>query len=112
VQLDGAGTHVVWDLGLAGKHAAIAAAAGGQWERAERHLDEAAERAEAIGDRLDTADLLRWRAQARLWRNAAGDRAEARAFAEAAREAYAAIGMKRHVEVAEALLAAAVGESA
>ena len=111
VQLDGAGTHVVWDLGLAGKHAAIAAAAGGQWERAERHFDEAAERAEAIGDRLDTADLLRWRAQARLWRNAAGDRAEARAFAEAAREAYAAIGMKRHVEVAEALLAAAVDSS-
>ena len=65
-----------------------------------------------FADRLDTADLLRWRAQARLWRNAAGDRAEARAFAEAAREAYAAIGMKRHVEVAEALLAAAVGESA
>jgi tetratricopeptide (TPR) repeat protein len=104
VQLDRAGTHIVWDLGLAEKHAAIAAAAGGQWERAEQHFDAATTRAEAIGDRLDGAELLRWRAQARLWRNAPGDRAAAVALAGAARDAYAAIGMQRHVGLAEALL--------
>jgi tetratricopeptide (TPR) repeat protein len=104
VQLDRAGTHVVWDLGLAEKHAAIAAAAGGQWDRAERHFDAAAARAEAIGDRLDLAELLRWRAQSRLWRDAPGDRAEAATLATAARDAYAGIGMKRHTGLADALL--------
>ncbi|MGD8680607.1 MAG: AAA family ATPase [Lysobacterales bacterium] len=104
VQLVQAGTHVVWCLGMAEKHAAIAAAAGGQWDRAEQHFDAAAERAEAIGNRVDGAELLRWRAQARLWRDGPGDRAEAAALAEAAREAYAAIGMKRHIGLAEALL--------
>jgi tetratricopeptide (TPR) repeat protein len=104
VQLARAGTHIVWDLGLAEKHAAIAAAAGGQWDRAERHFDAATARAEAIGDRLDGAELLRWRAQSRLWRDGPGDRAEAAALAGAARDAYAVIGMRRHVAQAEALL--------
>ena len=104
VQLDRAGTHIVWDLGLAEKHAAIAAAAGGHWERAERHFDAATARAESIGDRLDAAELLRWQAQARLWRDGPGDRAEATALAGAAQEAYAAIGMQRHIGLAEVLL--------
>ncbi len=103
VQLERAGTHIVWGLGMAEKHAAIAAAAGGQWDRAERHFDAATARAEAIGDRLDGAELLRWRAQARHWRGAPGDREQAMALAQSARDGYAAIGMKRHVELAEAL---------
>jgi hypothetical protein len=94
----------VWDLGLAEKHAAIAAAAGGQWDLAEQHFNAAGARAEAIGDRVDAAELLRWRAQARLWRDAPGDRAEAATLAGAARDAYSAIGMLRHVGLAEALL--------
>ncbi len=76
---------------------------GGQWDLAERHFDASTARAEAIGDRLDGAELLRWRAQARLWRDAPGDRAEAAALAGAACEAYAAIGMQRHVGLAKAL---------
>ena len=88
---------------MAEKHAAIAAAAGKQWDLAEGHFDAATARAEAIGDRLDGAELLRWRAQARLWRDAPGDRSEAAALAQAARDAYAAIGMTRHVGIAEAL---------
>ena len=103
VQLDRAGTHVVWDLGLAEKHAAIAAAAGGEWDRAEMHFDSATARAEAIGDRMDGAELLRWRAQARCWRDGSGDRAEAAVLAEAACEAYSAIGMRRHAGLAKAL---------
>lgn len=106
VELGRAGTHIVWDLGLAEKHAAIAAAAAGYWDRAEQHFEAATVRAESIRDRLDVAELLRWRAQARLWRDAPGDRQEAAALARAAREAYASIGMKRHVRVAEALLVA------
>jgi tetratricopeptide (TPR) repeat protein len=104
VQLDAAGTHVVWDLGLAEKHAAIAAAAGGHWDRAERHFDAATARAESIDNRLDQAELLRWRAQARLWRGGTGDRAEAADLAQAAREAYLACGMRGHVELADRLL--------
>jgi hypothetical protein len=104
VQLDAAGTHVVWDLGLAEKHAAIAAAAGGHWDRAERHFNAAAARAESIGDQLDQAELLRWRAQARLWRGGAGDRAEAADLAQAARKAYRACGMRGHVGLADRLV--------
>jgi tetratricopeptide (TPR) repeat protein len=104
VQLEQAGSHVLWSFGLAATQAAIAAAAGGHWDLAERHFDAAAARAESIGDLLDQAELLRWRAQARLWRDAAGDRAEAAALAEAARDAYAALGMKRHVGLAENLV--------
>ena len=102
VQLDAAGTHVVWNLGLAEKHAAIAAAAGGHWDRAERHFNAATARAETIGDRLDLAELLRWRAQARLWRGGAS--AEAAGLAQAAREAYLACGMRGHVNLADRLL--------
>lgn len=107
VQLDQAGSHIVWVLGLAEKHAAIAASAGGHWDRAEQHFDAAAARAQAIGDRLDLAELLRWRAQARLWRDHSGDRQRAAALAKASQEAYAAIGMKGHVGLAGALLSAA-----
>lgn len=104
VQLDQAGTHIVWGLGLAEKHAAIAAAAGGHWDRADQHFDAATARAESIADRLGQAELLRWRAQARLWRGGDGDREQAAELAEAARDAYTAIGMKRHIGVAERLL--------
>jgi hypothetical protein len=103
VQLERAGSHVVWGLGLTEKHAAIAAAAGGHWDRADRHFDAATARAKSIGDRLDQAELLRWRAQARLWRGAKDDRAEAVALAGAAHGAYAAIGMSRHAGLAEKL---------
>jgi len=106
VQLDAVGTHIVWDLGLVEKHSAIAAAAGAHWDRAERHFDAATARAESIGDRLDLAELLRWRAQARLWRGGPGDRQRAETLAEAAREAYAALGMKQHIGMAEDLLRA------
>jgi tetratricopeptide (TPR) repeat protein len=104
VQLEQMGSHVVWSLGLTGKHAAIAAAAGGQWERARRHFDESMARAEAMGNRVETAELLRWQAQAKLWRNGPGDGQRATELAEAAREAYTAIGMSRHVGMVEALL--------
>jgi tetratricopeptide (TPR) repeat protein len=103
-QLEQRGSHIVWSLGLAGKHAAIAAAAGGQWELAERHFDESTARAEAMGNRVEAAELLRWRAQTQLWRDGPGDRKRAAAFAGAAWEAYAAIGMKGHLGIAEVLL--------
>ena len=103
-QLDKAGTHIVWGFGLAEKHAAIAAAAGSHWDRAEQHFDAALARAATMGNRVEHAELLRWRAQARLWRGADGDLAQAAALAGEAREAYAAIGMRRHVALADALL--------
>lgn len=103
VQLLQVGSHVVWGLGLTEKLAAIAAAAGADWDRAERHFDAATARAEAIGSRLDLAELLRWRALGRLWRGDDGDREEATALAKAAQEAYTKIGMKEHVGLAKAL---------
>lgn len=104
VQLDSVGTHVVWQLGLAEKHAAIAAAAGGQWELAERHFGAATARAEAIRARLEQAELLRWRAHAALWRETGDGRDQAAEFARRARDAYAAIGMSAHIGLAEGLL--------
>jgi hypothetical protein len=111
VQLGEAGTRVVWTLGLAEKHAGIAAAAAGRWETAERHFRTAAEQADGMGHVLELAELPRWRAQMLLWRSGAGDLEKARSLLGEARAAYAAIGMGRHLEVVDGLLARAAGRS-
>ncbi|MBT8048274.1 MAG: AAA family ATPase [Gammaproteobacteria bacterium] len=104
VQLDQAGTHVVVNLGLARKFAGIAAAAGGDWALAEKHFDTAEEKAEKMGNVLELAELLRWRAQMLLWRDEAGDRERARETLTQAHSAYREIGMTRHVGIADDLL--------
>ncbi|HEY5775433.1 MAG TPA: AAA family ATPase [Xanthomonadales bacterium] len=110
VQLSEAGSRVVINLGLAEKLAGIAAAADANWPLAEQHFDTATAQAEGMGNVLELAELLRWRAQTLLWRNAAGDRDLARKLLTRAGESYAAIGMKQHVAVADGLMPAAKGQ--
>ena len=103
VQLDEDGAHVVWNKGLTERHAAIAAAAGGHWDLAEKHFTGAEERAHRGGHRLELAELTRWRAQALLWRDQPGDREQARELVAVAGRAYRALGMHRHVGLTESM---------
>lgn len=105
VQLGGAGTHVVMNLGLAERHAGIAAAAGGEWARAGHHFDIATHQAETMKYAMELAELPRWRAQMLLWRNQPGDREQAHRLLSQAQAAYGALGMRRHVTLAEAMAA-------
>lgn len=105
IQLSEAGTHVVWNLGLAQRHAGVAAAAAGDWDGAEEHFDAARTQAMDIGYRMELAELLRWRAQMLLWRAENGDTEKARALLDEAHAAYDDIGMKRHSRIAESLRA-------
>jgi hypothetical protein len=101
VQLDEDGTHIVWSKGLTERYAAIAAAAGGHWDLAGKHFASAEGRAQGGNDRLELAELTRWRAQMLLWRDEAGDRAQARELAAVAGRAYREMGMTRHVGLTE-----------
>jgi tetratricopeptide (TPR) repeat protein len=87
--------------------AGIAAAAGGHWERAERHFGAATETAERLGLRTELAELLRFRAWMHLWRNGDNDHGSARRMLAEAVAEYEAMGMPRHVEVTRELLAKA-----
>jgi tetratricopeptide (TPR) repeat protein len=104
VQLDKAGSHVLMNLGLAQKHAGIAAAAGGEWSLAGQHFDASEEQARGMENVLELAELLRWRAQMLLWRDDKDDREGARELLVQAQFAYRDLGMTRHVGVAEDLL--------
>ena len=91
------------NLGLSERHAGIAAAAGGDWTAAERHFEAATRRAESLQYALELAELPRWRAQMLLWRGQRDDRQRAAELLRAAREAYAALAMPRHVAIADAM---------
>jgi tetratricopeptide (TPR) repeat protein len=112
VQLDEDGTHIAWNKGLSERHAAVAAAAGGQWERAETHFAGAEAKAAAAGNRLEQAEILRWRAQMLLWRNAPNDIVQALEQLALAARAYCELGMQRHVGLAEQMTLQALGETA
>ncbi|MEJ2534990.1 MAG: arginase family protein, partial [Gammaproteobacteria bacterium] len=110
VQLDEDGTHVVWNKGLAQRHAAIAAAAGGRWEVAEGHFAKAEALARDAGMRLELAELTRWRAQMLLWRDGPGDREQARELAAEAGRAYRELRMPRHVALTEGMTVTSLSE--
>jgi tetratricopeptide (TPR) repeat protein len=84
--------------------AGIAAAAGGQWERAEQHFETALRQAEEIPFRCEQAEARRWFAHMLLDRDAPGDAARARRYLDEAIVIYRQIGMPKHVELAAGLL--------
>jgi len=85
--------------------AGVAAAAGGHWETAEDHFRRGLDLAEALPHRLDQADIRRLYARMLADRDGAGDRALAcRLLAEAA-ALYGEIGMPRHLDLAQTMLA-------
>jgi tetratricopeptide (TPR) repeat protein len=83
---------------------AAAAAAGGDWDRAEEHFVEAIRLAEELPIVTEQADARRLFARMLRHRDAVGDRERARGFLGEAIAIYEKVGMPRHVEMSEAML--------
>jgi tetratricopeptide (TPR) repeat protein/predicted Ser/Thr protein kinase len=101
-----------WVLSFAGfqqfkKAAAIAAAAIGEYVEAEAFFSDALDEVERIPIKLEQPEVRRWFAKMLIARNASGDRPRARELLEEAIDAYRALGMPRHLEMAKELLASA-----
>src|SRR5580704_9425053 len=100
------GPVVLWPIfRLTHTIAGIAASAGRQWKTAEEHFQIAMQLAESLPDRLEQAEIRRFHAMMLIDRDAPGDRVRARTLLGEASESYTQIGMPRHVEMTEALLA-------
>lgn len=87
-------------------YAGLAAAAGAEWETAERHFDTALRQAHDFPSTIGQPETRRWYAWMLLDRDAPGDREKARTLLNEAIELYQAIGMPKHVEIAERMLKA------
>ncbi len=92
-----------WDARLLETIAGIAAAAGRNWETAERHFETAIAVAEALPHAIEAADVRRFYAQMLAERGADGDRDRARALITDAVDRYRRLGMPRHASMTEAL---------
>ena len=84
--------------------AAIAAACGAEWDRAARHFETALRQAQEVPNRIAQPEIRRWFAWMLLDRDAPGDREKPRTLLNEAIELYRAIGMPKHVEMAERML--------
>ena len=82
-----------------------AAAAAHGWKAAEDHFQTALQQAESFPNRLEQAEIRRFHAMMLIDRAAAGDREKAQTMLREALESYTQIGMPRHVEMVQALLA-------
>jgi tetratricopeptide (TPR) repeat protein len=84
--------------------AGIAAAAGGQWDVAERHYRTAMRQADEMPFISEQAEARYWYARMRIERDGPGDRDQARALLHAALKVYRKIGMPWHIDRTEALI--------
>ena len=84
--------------------AGIAAAAAGQWEKAEEHYKTALRQAHELPHKIEQPEVRRWYARMLLDRDAPGDRDRARELLTEAIEMYRRIGMPKHVQMAERML--------
>jgi hypothetical protein len=105
-ELLGIGPVVLWPIfRLTHTIAGIAASAGRQWKAAEDHFQIAMQQAEAFPQRLEQTEIRRFHAMMLIDRAAKGDRERARTLLNEALESYTQIGMPRHVEMTQTLLA-------
>jgi class 3 adenylate cyclase/tetratricopeptide (TPR) repeat protein len=93
---------IAFDGRLVATRAAIAAIAAGDWDAAERHLATALATAEALGNRIEQADLGFWRSRMLRHRDASGDREAAAALAAEVAGRYRDLGL--HGRAGAALL--------
>jgi class 3 adenylate cyclase/tetratricopeptide (TPR) repeat protein len=107
------GTLMRWaDARLLQSIAGMAAAAGGQWDRAEEHYQTALRQAHEVPVVMEQPEVRRWYTRMLIDRDAPGDpstgsgrdRDKARELLTEAIAMYRRIGMPKHVEMAEALL--------
>jgi hypothetical protein len=107
-ELIGTGAVALWlNFRLTQTIAGIAAAAASQWETAEDHFQIALQQAESFPHRLEQAEIRRFHAMTLIDRAAPRDREKAQTLLREALESYTQIGMPRHVEMTQALLARA-----
>jgi class 3 adenylate cyclase/tetratricopeptide (TPR) repeat protein len=92
-----------WDFRLVATIAGMAAACAREWDRAERHFQEALRLARALPLRLEVPEAHRFQASMLLARNDAGDARRAKALLAEAGKAYAGLGMPRHEATVRAL---------
>ena len=85
--------------------AGIAAAAGQRWDEAQNHFEAALRLADEIPFRSEQAEARYWYARMLVDRNSPGDREKAQDLLDTALALYREIGMPRHAETAEKLLA-------
>jgi tetratricopeptide (TPR) repeat protein len=87
--------------------AGIAAAAARQWEAAEEHFQIAMQQAKSFPNVLEQAEIRRFHAMMLIYRAAPSDREKAQTLLREALETYTGIGMPRHIEMTQTLLARA-----
>jgi hypothetical protein len=83
--------------------AGMAASCAREWDRAERHFQEALRLARALPLLLEVPEAYRFQASMLLARNEAGDVSRANALLAEAATAYAELGMPRHEATVRAL---------
>ncbi len=82
----------------------LAAAAIGDYDEAETFFGAALDEAERIPIKLEQPEVRRWYAKMLIERNGPGDHLKARELLREAVDAYRALGMRRHLELAKNLL--------
>jgi tetratricopeptide (TPR) repeat protein len=87
--------------------AGVAAAAARKWEAAEEHFQIAMQQAETVPHRLEEAEIRRFHAMMLIDRSGVGDRDKAQTLLNEALQSYERIGMPRHIEMTQILLARA-----
>jgi tetratricopeptide (TPR) repeat protein len=92
-----------WDFRLVETIAGMAASCAREWDRAERHFQEALRLARALPLLLEVPEAYRFQASMLLARNEAGDVSRANALLAEAATAYAELGMPRHEATVRAL---------
>ena len=85
--------------------AAIAAAAGNRWEAAEEHFRTAIDQVNSLPYRLAQPEVRRWYAWMLLDRAQPGDQKQAQALLGEATKMYRSLGMPRHLEIVDSMLA-------
>jgi len=86
---------------LVKRSAAIAAAAAGDWARAEKYFREARRDAETMPHVVERAHTLRFHGKMLLQTGQDGSSARAESYLQEARAAYAKLGMPRHVKLCD-----------
>jgi hypothetical protein len=97
----------LWLSPLTARLAAMAAACGGRFTEAEAHFETALRQADELPHLIEQPEVRRWYAAMLLQRGETDDRARAGGLLAEAMAQYRALGMPRHVGLAEELLARA-----
>ena len=109
-ELVGTGAVALWPIfRFTHTSAGVAAAAASDWEAAEENFQIGWQQSESFPNLLEQAEIRRFHAMMLLDRAARGDRDRAQTLLREAMETYTQIGMPRHIEMIQTLLAGAAG---